>query len=107
MSIEDLKKIQYNADIFAKDLKDGMKIIDEDDCDKPDAISYVFEVSNVVATKEKITFRAVAYGRKNEIIHDFTYDLYREPEEPIITVFFESIKEGLSYGLCKDIIQTT
>ena len=32
MTIEDLKKIQYNAEIYAKDLKDGMKIIDEDDC---------------------------------------------------------------------------
>ena len=84
-----------------------MKILDEDDCDKPDAIWHVFEISNVVVTKEKITFRAVAYGRSNEIIRDFTYDLYREPEDPIITVYFESIEEGVSYGLSKDNIQTT
>ena len=107
MTIDDLEKIQFNADIYAKDLKEGMKIIDEDDCDKPDAISYVFEVSEVVVTKEKISFRAIAYGRGGKIIHDFTYGLFREPEEPMLTVFFSSVEEGVKFGIAKDKIQTT
>ena len=107
MTIDDLEKIQFNADIYAKDLKDGMKIIDEDDCDKPDAISYVFEISEVVVTKEKVSFRAVTYSKDGKIIHDFTYGLFREPEEPMLTVFFSSIEEGKRYGLFKDKIKST
>ncbi len=107
MTLDDLEKIQFNADIYAKDLKEGMKIIDEDDCDKPDSISYVFEVSEVVVTKEKVSFRAVTYGKDEKIIHDFTYGLFREPEEPMLTVFFSSVEEGEKFGIAKDKIKTT
>ena len=107
MTKDDFEKIQFNADIYAKDLKDGMKIIDEDDCDKPDAISYVFDVSEVVVTKEKVTFREIAYGKNKQIIYDFIHEIFREPEEPMLTVFFSSVEEGKKFGIAKDKIQTT
>ena len=107
MKLEDLETIRYNAKIYAKDLKDGMKIIDEDDCDKADSITYIFDVRDVKVTDEKILFRAIAHGDNNEIIHDFTYTLYRKPEEPELIVFFSSKDKGIKFGIKEQDIQDT
>lgn len=99
MKLEDLKSVRFCAKIYAKDLKNGMKIIDEDDCDKVDSITYIFDVCDVKVTSKKVLFRAIAYGEQNEIICDFNYTLYRKPEEPELIVFFSSIDEGIKFGI--------
>ena len=97
--LEDLEKIQYNATIFAKDLKVGMRLMDEDDPDRPEPESFIFEVVEVKVSDEIVTYREVACGDNGKVIHDFAYDLFRKPEEPKITVFFSSIEEALKFGI--------
>lgn len=93
MTKKELKESRYYITIDAKDLKDGMKIIDEDDCDDPKSEIHVLTVSNIRVSDEKITFRAVGIGKR-----DYTYELFREPEEPMISVYFSSVEEGLYFG---------
>lgn len=105
MKMNDLSKIAYSATIYAKDLKAGMRIIDDCPDDNSDVLNNLFEIADVNVSDKVVTFRAVFFNENNEPEFDYTYDIYREPEEPTIVVFFSSIEEGVKFGIDEKEIQ--
>lgn len=49
----------------------------------------------------------VAYDSNKVVIHDFTIEIYRKPEEPLITVFFSRIVDGLRFEIKRKDINIT
>ena len=105
MKINDLLSIGYNALIYTKDLKAGMKIIDCVGIVPTDGRCEIFTVTRVEVEKERVIYRAKTDD--NCGCYDFAYADERIPEEPKLRVFFSSIEEGLSYGIPKEDIEET
>ena len=99
MKKSDLLKMAYSATIYAKDLKVGMRIVDDCPNENSDAIDNLFEIAEVNVSDKVVTFRAVFYNKNNVPEFDYTYDICREPEEPTIVVFFSSLEEGKKFGI--------
>ena len=99
MTTKDVLRCKYTAIIKAIDLKEGMLLIDEDDCDDPHTMTHVFEVSNVVVTEELVSWREIAFDDFPKRTVDFNHGIYRTYEEPEIPVYFPTIKKGLEFGI--------
>ena len=99
MTEKDLKKCKYNSVILGKDLKDGMFLIDLDDWEDPDSEQFVFEVSEVVITEEKVSFREVAYDHTHKRTIDRIHEIFRKPYEPQMRAFFPTLRAGLKLGI--------
>lgn len=105
MKKNDLLKMMYSATIYAKDLKAGMRIIDDCPDDDSNVADNIFEIAEVHVSDKVVSFRAIFKNENNEPEFDYTYDICREPEEPTIVVFFTSTEEGMKYGIDEKEIQ--
>ena len=105
MEKHQFKSIGYNATIFAKDLKIGMKLIDYVGVMPTNRRCEIFTVTRVVITKEQVIYRARTDDDGG--YYDFAYEENRRFEEPKMRVFFSSIEEGLGYGIPKEDIEET
>ena len=100
-----IHKIQYNATIYAKDLKVGMRLIDYVGIQDTDKRCDMFTVTIVVVKKDRVIFRARTDDDGG--YYDFVFEELRIPEEPKMRVFFSTIEEGLGYGIAKEDIEET
>ena len=105
MTVSDLLKCRYTANVCPKDLKDGMLVIEAEDWDDPNSLTHVSELKGVVVTKEKITFEATAIDPfKNRVLH-FMHEIIDPYDEPVMTVYFPTIKKGLQFGVKRNDIR--
>lgn len=105
MKSNDMTLIAFNATIYAKDLRVGMKFIDYIGVMPSDNRCEIFTVNYVVVEKDRVIFRAKTEDDSG--YYDFVYEELRIPEEPKMRVFFSSIEEGLGYGIAKEDIEET